>query len=62
MLKKRRISNNDILDFMSKIFKNHPELRFVQILNICDIDSDRDFYEEPSVTLEKLKTKFPNLV
>lgn len=58
---KRLNDNLDVLSYITKVLKNYPELRFTQLLLRCDIDPNRDFYEEPEVTLHKLKTTFPDI-
>lgn len=60
-IQKRHDNNLEVLNFISKIFVNYPELRFTQLLLRCDIDPNRDFYEEPDVTLQKLKDTFPDI-
>lgn len=55
----RLINNLEVLDYISKVLSKYPELRFTQLLYYCDIDTDKDFYDEPETTLQKLKTKLP---
>jgi hypothetical protein len=60
-MKNRFEINIEILEYMQKVFLKYPELRFSQVLSICNIEGDRDFYEEPDITLQKLKLSFPNI-
>ena len=55
----RLVNNLEVLDYISKVLSQHPELRFTQLLYYADIDTDRDFFDEPKVTLQKLKAKLP---
>lgn len=60
-IQNRQKNNLEVLDFISKIMVNYPELRFTQLLLRCDIDPNRDFYDEPEITLQKLKDTFQNI-
>lgn len=55
-MKDRQIENLKILkEILDKIIDN-PELRFIQILWALGIvDREDRFYEEPSVTLERVR-------
>ena len=55
----RHNNNLRVLDYIQKILTKNPYLRFTQLLCICEIDPDRDFYEEPETTLNKLIKHFP---
>ena len=58
-MKNRFEINIKILEHIKKVLEKHPDLRFTQILWTCDIEGNRDFYEEPDVTLQKLEDMFP---
>jgi hypothetical protein len=60
-IQKRIVNNSAVLDYISKILVHYPELRFTQLLLRCGIEPNRDFYEEPDVTLQKLKDAFPDI-
>jgi hypothetical protein len=60
-IQNRQKNNLEVLDFISKIMVKYPELRFTQLLLNCGIDPNRDFYEEPDKTLQKLKETFPDI-
>jgi len=53
-IKKRQISNLEIVNILNSIVNRHPELRFCQILTILNLDKDK-FYEESVDTLENLQ-------
>ena len=50
---RRQTANLNIINALTHIVNEHPELRFTQILTILKLDTDR-FFEEPWVTLEKV--------
>lgn len=51
---RRQSTNLEILNLLSKIVNENPELRFCQILTILELDRDK-FYEEPTDTLHHVK-------
>lgn len=53
-IKKRQISNLEIVNILNSIVNRHPELRFCQILTILNLDKDK-FYEESVDTLKNLQ-------
>lgn len=67
MIKKRQEANLEILNEIGVAIMNFPDLRFGQILanlNIIEYDYDVDkvtpkdiFYEEPVITLNRIKNK-----
>ena len=55
----RLASNLEIVDQLKALFKEHPDIRFGQLLDILDLRPD--FNEESSVTVKKLSEKIQNL-
>lgn len=58
----RQEYNLQILKILEEYLKQHPDFRFIQVLwalNIIDRDENNliidRFYEEPNITLEKIK-------
>ena len=48
--------NQECLTLLAQYLEAHPELRFIQALwALIIVDREDRFYEEPSVTLEKIK-------
>ena len=54
LIRKRRTSNLEILEYIRKIVEAYPELRFTQILTILELDKDK-FNEESVITLKHVK-------
>lgn len=53
----RRTNNLQILNELTSIVEKYPDLRFGQIINTF-INNDSDlFYEEPDLTLKRLKER-----
>ena len=53
----RRTNNLQILNELTSIVEKYPDLRFGQIINIF-INNDSDlFYEEPDLTLKRVKER-----
>lgn len=54
--KDRAKYNKECLEHLSRYLEAHPELRFIQALWALNIvDREDRFYEEPWVTVEKIK-------
>lgn len=51
---RRQSANLEIINLLSKIVNENPELRFCQILTILELDRDK-FYEESTDTLHHIK-------
>lgn len=58
----RLIANVKILNIISQLIYEFPDMRFMQLLMVIDavIDTDQ-FNEESSVTLERIKNKIKQL-
>ncbi len=55
-MKERKEYNIECLKELTDFIKVHPELRFIQALWALNIvDNEDRFYEESSVTLEKIR-------
>lgn len=53
----RRTNNLQILNELTSIVEKYPDLRFGQIINTF-INNDSDiFYEEPDLTLKRIKER-----
>lgn len=50
----RNESSHKILVELEYLIDKYPELRFTQLLHNIGIEPDRDFYEEPHITLNKI--------
>lgn len=55
MIDSRLEDNKKILEFIEKFLDNNKDLRFCQALCALDLKSDENFYEEPQITLKRLK-------
>lgn len=52
----RQFYNKQIINILKDIVEAHPQLRWHQILQDCDIEEIQDlFYEESSKTYSKLR-------
>ena len=58
----RLMANVKILNIISQLIYEFPDMRFMQLLMVIDavIDTDQ-FNEESSVTLERIKNKIKQL-
>ena len=55
-------SNIKILNITKQLAYMFPDMRFIQLLTIVDVILGTDqFYEESSVTLERIKNKIKQL-
>lgn len=51
----REFYNTQIIHILKQLIDKYPQLRFHQLLQICDIEEIKDlFYEESSETYRKL--------
>ena len=51
----RMHDNLKVIALLSKLLWKYPDLRFTQLLFNLDIDPNRDYNEEPSKTLTRIK-------
>lgn len=56
-IRQRYNLNKQILDIIKQEIENHPELRFMQILNNLNIVQDYKYNEEPDITLNNINSK-----
>ena len=58
----RLMANIKILNIISQLIYEFPDMRFMQLLMVIDVVIDTDqFNEESSVTLERIKNKIKQL-
>ena len=56
IIEERAKYNKECLEHLAEYLEAHPELRFIQALwGLNIVDREDRFYEEPNVTLEKIK-------
>jgi len=60
LMQDRIVYNQKILEAIQKVLKEHPYLRFTQLLSILKLDEDR-FYEEPKETYHKIMETIKSL-